>query len=1312
MKLFFPLLITSLLVSICTRAQDECIDGFIKLFPDPTVDYSLNFGSSVSIHDNFLAVGVPNSDTLSRESGIVYIYEKRAGNWVRISSMVASHPVPDLQLGISVKLTENYLFASASAGGGSVYVYRKPSSGWATSTQTSIISLEGTRSFGTAYHHPVDLSEDENTLVITDARKPHNTNPTTIAGSIFVFHKSTDEEWSSSLSPVEIKATTNVIDLGRNGTYIRGNRIFAGTPFSNSGRGNIFIYHDPGGTFANPVLDATLSPVDGGTIWVDNMVVTDEGIFIAGTTASAGIKIFFYPKPAENNWTDTSPVCLIDPDGDGQTLHFGFIRLGATSTSLFAIFQGPNGIYLAKLTQGHTGWCTPAIEIVETRSSQLFPKHGTLLSVNENEDIVTGFVDHPWNSLSTTALHIYASQDGGGWTSSTLYSTATGTRGHGYGHALAVLGDLMFVSAPLDNSVKERGGKVYVYKKDETGSEWTKISVINTPVGTLQDSQFGSALATNGQYLAVGARGWQPSRILIYSKGANDWAQPALKQVIRVPAGGIEDVTYGESVVMDERWMLIPIVNDRGFTTMKVAVYELVGARWTYRQTLETNYTGIFTGTPNGGAAISGNTLVAGSEVFELDEGGVWQRTCTLSPSDPESLSFSYPRFEMVSNGSNFGRTVAIRENTIVIGAPRQDSFVNGHVWDVGAVYVFTKAPHERWTNKTETIKIVPDETVASSLFGWVVAFVDQALIIGAPNASTFAKPDPNQSPKNNAPGKVYVYQADDPSWKKVTMAQTYAGQTGFRDNFGVQVAYEDGQIFIGASEEDISTGRTSGSVYITDAPPIIRYVAPLCIESAPVTLSSTMRGGTWSGPGITNPITGEFSPHVAGAGIHELTYVGGACSRLAKINISVSAVVRAQLRGPNEVFICATPISFTHTLSVAPVAGASYQWFFRPPGEVNFVMIPNKSSRQITVSQRGEYQARLFNAGCEDFSKVVTIRDESVEILIDPPGEVCGTPPGGMELSATPAGGVWSGQGITQNKFSIDGVADGNYVLNYQYTSGIGCTYEKQTTVTVKRLPTPVIQREGNLCESGVVALTLSGVLPEGAESSWNQRMEDGTYVVVGDDIRYEVTTWGSFQLITRKGDCQSASVPYPVLDTFSAVLTPPEEKTELCHDHDLRLFYPPDALSSFEWYYSPDGQPTTRLDEESNSMRPDKTGYYAGIVRRGICSVTGPTKYIYVHQKDSVFVPNVFTPNGDGKNDSFFIMVLNQDDDPADGDVQDNVSYEIYNRYGRSIFTAPKNQPWSGSNAEGGVYFWYGKYHTCQGDVRTIKGIVHLIK
>jgi hypothetical protein len=1300
----YPLLIAALVMSITVAAQDQCIDGFAKLYPEPTTDYSLDFGYSVSMHGNLMAVGVPDSDTLSRESGIVYIYEKTQGSWIRIASMVASEAIPDLQLGISVKLVENYLFASASAGGGSVYVYRKPPTGWTTTTETTIIAVEGTQAFGVAYHHPVDLSEDENTLVVADAMKPHNSNPISIAGSIFVFHKSAGVEWTSDITPTEIKATTNMIDLGRTGTYVRGRRIFTGAPFTNSGSGNLFVYYDASGDFSNPVLEASLSGVSGGGFWMDNMVVTDAGIFVSGRTPASGLKIYFYPRPTDNIWTDVSPSCLIDPDGDAQTQHYDFIRLGSTSAGLFAIFPGPAGVSLATLTEGATGWCNPSVEIIETRITS---RYGTLIAAGELGDVVTGFVSHPSNSLSQSALKAYSKGSDNVWTSSLIYSTAKSTRGHAYGHSLAVHNDLMFVGAPLDNTVIDRGGKVYVYQQSTPESPLVKIATLRAPVFT----QFGKGLATNGEYLAVGAHVGEPAKILIYRKGTDGWTNPEFSQVIEVPTGGLAEPTYGETVAMDERWLLIPFVDWRGFSTVSVAVYELADEAWTYRQTLETDYTGIFTGTPNAGVAISGSVIVAANRVYELNNDGEWIHACTLSPSDPERFRLNFPYFEMLSNGSNFGRSVAIYENTIAIGAPRRDSETG--VWDVGAVYVYTREANQNWTNRYETVKIVPKEINASSLFGWDVAFVENALIIGAPTASTFAKPDPNQSPKNNAVGKVYLYQPEDPSWKKASLSKIFAGETSFRDNFGVEVAYSAGRIFIGSSEEDISTGRTSGSVYVADAPPIIGPVGPLCVDDAVITLTSTQPGGVWSGPGITNGTSGEFDPSVAGPGVHEVTYVSGICQRSAKLNLLVSSRVHAQIDGPAEVLICAAPVEFDRSLSAVATPGASFEWEHRSSPEGEFVSIPYQWSLELVATQRGEYRIHLFNNGCEGYSDTLAIRDEVVEIVLDSPGEVCGAPNEGLALSAAPEGGVWWGSGVVENRFLFQSVANGTYVLNYQYISALGCVYSDETTVTVKRIPQPSIRREGSLCETGVVTQTIVGEPIDGVTYTWSyQPLEGGDFVEVGSGISYEATNWGWYKLTATKGDCRAESHSRAIDDSFSSTLSPAEETAELCHDHEVLLSFPVDEFSTFDWHYSADGQSTMLLTEDGNSLRPDKTGYYTGTIHRGICTFTAPTKFFYVHPKDSVFIPNVFTPNGDGKNDSFNIMVLYQDGDPADGDPQDIAYYDVYNRYGRKVFTAPQNQPWTGADSESAVYFWLGTYYSCKGEPRTARGWVHLVK
>lgn len=55
-------------------------------------------------------------------------------------------------------------------------------------------------------------------------------------------------------------------------------------------------------------------------------------------------------------------------------------------------------------------------------------------------------------------------------------------------------------------------------------------------------------------------------------------------------------------------------------------------------------------------------------------------------------------------------------------------------------------------------------------------------------------------------------------------------------------------------------------------------------------------------------------------------------------------------------------------------------------------------------------------------------------------------------------------------------------------------------------------------------------------------------------------------------------------------------------------------------------------------------------------------------------ISIPNAFTPNGDGVNDTWIIEQM---------DIYPDVKVEIYNRWGELVFYAPKgySDPWNGT-------------------------------
>ncbi|SKC72334.1 gliding motility-associated C-terminal domain-containing protein [Ohtaekwangia koreensis] len=1302
MKSVFTLLAA---IFVALSGNCQCMNGFEKLYPERSVDYSLDFGKSVSMYDNYLAVGVPDSDTVGRQSGIVYIYEKSNDTWVKIASMIASQPVVNLRLGISVKLSKNYLLVSAEANGGQVLLYKKPASGWASATEFSTLSVPGTASFGTAYFHPVDISVDENTIVVADALKAHNFNPTTIAGSLFVFHKDPGISWSNAISPLEIKATYNVSDFGRTGVYISGNRIITGTPFTPSAHGNIFIYNDPSGSFSNFTLEALLSPSTNYSAWVDNLVVLEDGIM---WSASGGgqLQLMYFEKPVSGNWGNATPTYILDPDGQTLIPNASSLRLATNGTDLYAASKNVFGsTTLTWLKKGATGWAAPTWQTIDTRSSTV-SRYGLVIAANQHTDVVAGYIPNPNKTSVSNAIATYSKTSSDKWVSSSLYTIPTSTRNHAFGSRMTLQGDFVFVSAIRDNTLKAEAGKVYIYKKN--GLQWNQVSTIIPNPTTYSNVNFGSALAASEKFIAIGANNWGAiGRVFIYKRDQDDWNSPQFFQEIVIPNPQNTVIASGDNVAMSDRWLLIPYGDQSPSLDTRVAIYEYDGNSWIYRQSVSTGYFNLFSKFTTVGVAIEGDTFVAGGQVFQLEANSTWINTAKLSPTDPENLRFSYPTFVLVQNGSDFGQTVAIKNNTIYIGAPRKD--FEG-TWDVGAVYVYKSGGS--WSSRTESVKLLPDIKQQSGFFGASVFPSESSVMVGVPVAEFFASADLNNNKPTNIPGKAILFEAADEWWSSAYLSKVFKGEMSVRDNFGIQVAMNEQNIFIASSLEDISTGRTAGTVYITDIPLAMKPAPQLCNESgSTITLTAKPSGGTWTGKGIIDAALGIFDPSIAGTGSHEITYTPTGCLSSGKISVKVNAKPPAIITVDKEYWVC-QEADISIPLKVKEITDSDYQWFFRENDSQSFIYL-GEASLTMDASQRGEYMAKVYNQACETFSEIITIHNESIDVLANPLGEVCGTPPEGLDLTASPTGGTWSGSGVVNNRFVMNHLANGGYTLYYSYTSARGCYYQNQTTVKVARLSTPVINRTGNLCEQGSVKLSIDTTPLAGTIYSWSKQEDNGgDYLEQGTGNSLETSSPGNYMVSLKKDFCEVASLAISIKDNFSMALVPENVKSEVCHENDFSFSVPSDPRATYEWLYSADNEQPETLSELTNSIHPTKSGYYSAVIKKGACSYTTSPKYIYIHSKDSVFVPNVFTPNGDGKNDSFQITVLSKDDDQTDNDNEDKASYTIFNRYGRSVFSAPNNQVWNGNELNTGIYYWSGVYHTCSGVPVKIKGWVHLVK
>ncbi len=130
--------------------------------------------------------------------------------------------------------------------------------------------------------------------------------------------------------------------------------------------------------------------------------------------------------------------------------------------------------------------------------------------------------------------------------------------------------------------------------------------------------------------------------------------------------------------------------------------------------------------------------------------------------------------------------------------------------------------------------------------------------------------------------------------------------------------------------------------------------------------------------------------------------------------------------------------------------------------------------------------------------------------------------------------------------------------------------------------------------------------------------------------------------------------------------------------------------------------------------TVRPSTSGsYFIEVIDENGCVATDQV-ILFLDKTRRLYVPNVFSPNGDGKNDVFLPY--------AGPEVTSIRSFEIYNRWGEPVFEIYNflpNDPSSGWDGtyrtelfNGAVFTWFAEVEFVDGVVEIFKGDVVLMR
>lgn len=148
-----------------------------------------------------------------------------------------------------------------------------------------------------------------------------------------------------------------------------------------------------------------------------------------------------------------------------------------------------------------------------------------------------------------------------------------------------------------------------------------------------------------------------------------------------------------------------------------------------------------------------------------------------------------------------------------------------------------------------------------------------------------------------------------------------------------------------------------------------------------------------------------------------------------------------------------------------------------------------------------------------------------------------------------------------------------------------------------------------------------------------------------------------------------------------------------------------------TFQWLPEP-----AILCDDCNSIEvvPTESGIYSVIVTDQFDCTEVADVFINVLKKRKVFIPNAFSPNGDGFNDFFMPYTGN--------DVQRINEFRVFDRQGNNVFATADFPPgdlinaWDGTfrgqQMQPGVFVWFAKVEFIDGVEEVFKGEVTLIR
>lgn len=416
----------------------------------------------------------------------------------------------------------------------------------------------------------------------------------------------------------------------------------------------------------------------------------------------------------------------------------------------------------------------------------------------------------------------------GGKQAGYLKASNTGSEDY-FGLSLAMSGNTLVIGSlyedgSLDNQQSNAvtdSGAVYVF--EQRGDAWEQQAYLKANDAAAYD-YFGTTVAIDKDTIVVGAirdnvfrlsnLSDKPGAAYVFSRNEGQWTQVTKL----APATGVPGDRLGFGVAVEGDTIVLGAPGDG--RTGAAYVYARAGATWTEQQKLRPA-----SNAPNGAfgssVAISKDTFVvgasddsteadsAGAAYVFVKNGATWTEQQRLTPSPAAS-------------GANFGWSVALEGDEVLVGAPRVASLISLAQTTPGEVFAFRRSG-TLWQQAARLRAMLPR---TSDSFGSSVALNERAALIGAcgdVSGATGVGADPSRRDAQYS-GAAYLYAKENEDWK--VSAYLKSAYVDTNDMFGFSAALSGETAVVGAiweasnavginANQDNNSLTHAGAVYV-----------------------------------------------------------------------------------------------------------------------------------------------------------------------------------------------------------------------------------------------------------------------------------------------------------------------------------------------------------------------------------------------------------------------------------------------------------------------------------------------------------------